>query len=555
MVDARRTIRVSDLYARDVADLQAFHGVDVGRNVKYAPRGFNLDFLAVDPLEAANGNRGRFDHALSKLSWDLGGVHSDRPYQDIANALPGLPDSHPSDQLHIPEGPSAADVIKSAQEFRRAIDYLHVAAANAEQEALPHALLGNYALMAAWSQATSKPLEVSYKAVNGLVNLWVFASLPLRPGWVARNVVDNTMKSLIAGASDPRAYLAPFVPGTLRAARTVFEAGVGQAYEFAKFADTLFGTEVAPHFKVAMEHFWLHKTEQIERIFKMHGWNVPADVIEGARFNPFEQKVGRRFALAKSLDEAELERITDPELRAVAEAMVKRGQDGRLASFRDKVWHVMANVPENYAKKTIYNDTMAKLVADGLSPLDAHLQAWKKVEDTLFDYSKITVIEDNLRVFFPFIQFWRKNTGFWVRSVATKPWLTRRVRSTTSATATRPTPTGRLDAPLHQHAGGRRRRLVRPRPPVARRQHRAARRAVRPALLLVVQHLLPRLEVAQRQPRPRRAGPRLPRPVLDALDQWGVGLNPFIRKPLETPASPTRSPGRPSSRRPRSPPP
>jgi hypothetical protein len=104
--------------------------------------------------------------------------------------------------------------------------------------------------------------------------------------------------------------------------------------------------------------------------------------------------------------------------------MVRRGQDGRFASFRDKVWHVMANTPENYSKKVIYNDTMAKLTREGMNPLDAHLKAWKKVEDTLFDYSKITVLEDNLRVFFPFIQFWRKNTGFWVKSVATKPWLT-----------------------------------------------------------------------------------------------------------------------------------
>jgi hypothetical protein len=176
---------------------------------------------------------------------------------------------------------------------------------------------------------------------------------------------------------------------------------------------------------------------------------------------------------------------------------------------------------------------MAKLVADGVSPLDAHLQAWKKVEDTLFDYSKITVIEDNLRIFFPFIQFWRKNTGFWVRSVATKPWL-----SLETATYMRdrdePTPTG---------------------PSWMRRYVNMQEVADAASFVPGLQWLVDNTELRNMQFDPlsfssfntyyrawkARNDNLAPGeqahgflgPILDALDQWGVGLNPFIRKPLE----------------------
>ena len=37
--------------------------------------------------------------------------------------------------------------------------------------------------------------------------------------------------------------------------------------------------------------------------------------------------------------------------------------------------------------------------------------------------SKVTVLEDNLKVLFPFIFFWRKNANFWVHHLERDPWF------------------------------------------------------------------------------------------------------------------------------------
>ena len=94
-----------------------------------------------------------------------------------------------------------------------------------------------------------------------------------------------------------------------------------------------------------------------------------------------------------------------------------REKDARMYSDRNTRWHVGLGsfTSEETLPLTGY-DRHAIRVA-------AHDEAWALVEKTLFDYTKITTGEDNLKVFFPFIQFWRKNTALWVEHFVQKPWL------------------------------------------------------------------------------------------------------------------------------------
>jgi len=57
---------------------------------------------------------------------------------------------------------------------------------------------------------------------------------------------------------------------------------------------------------------------------------------------------------------------------------------GRWDKFRDSAWKLMANTPENYYKKVLYNSELRRLTADGMTPFEAHWEAWGKVEATLF---------------------------------------------------------------------------------------------------------------------------------------------------------------------------
>jgi hypothetical protein len=92
-----------------------------------------------------------------------------------------------------------------------------------------------------------------------------------------------------------------------------------------------------------------------------------------------------------------------------------------LTSFKDHAWDLMGNKPEAFAKRFVYKEAFTKAKKAGMTDFEAMETAWKAIEDTLFDYSKITRLEQNLFIFAPFVQFFRKNTTFWIKNSIKHP--------------------------------------------------------------------------------------------------------------------------------------
>jgi hypothetical protein len=367
--------------------------------------------------------------------------------------------------------------------------------------------------MAAWSQTTS---EAARDVVQGRPGIHepLGVRVPPAPSRMGRpqRRRQHHAKSLIAGARDPRAYLAPFVPGTLESPPAPSSRPASARPTRPPSSWTrLFGTEVADNLKVAMEYFWLHKTEQLHASSRCTAGTsppksskAPASTRSSAVRPPTPRSPRGLF------DEAGRP-AHRPRAEGLAEAMVARGQDGRLASFRDGLarhgerprelrqeGHLQRHDGEARRRRPL----AARRPPAGLEEGRGH---------------PLRLLEDHRRRgqpprLLPLHPVLAQEHRLLGRAVATKPWLTRRVRSTTSATATRPTRTGpswmRRYVNMQEIADAASfvpglQWLV---------DNTGCARAVRPALLLVVQHLLPRLEGTQRQPRRPASRARLPRP-------------------------------------------
>jgi len=613
--DTRETIEVSDLYARHIGGIAR-------RRVEDGAKRVPLSDLAKPPGFVAGG---AFDDDLWSLATKQGS--------------------------HLEE-----DAL-----YREALTKRQFALARAYDETISHELISETAVWQALAHAQSKPLKVAYLGLSGALNLWIFATLPLRPGWAFRNIVDNLAKTIIAGVHDPRMlFLGGRSPGN-GAIRSVFDFGLRDVREAIGWMDQLFGTTGLDHWMEIERRIWEMGADVLRKVFNAHGLeDIPDSLLDSAVFNPFEQKAvraGRPRYDKKLAAEMGLKRLPRESVEATA---------ARVKKFREGAWDLLAARPENYFKRVIYRDThlksYARMLRDGdhlvagavtrteeaerlvptearlkKRPLDryapawydvdgrvvvgqpgqhhselkalrpevaewnqativfedgavaringgllgqtaiseepvselvdaairalyeprvvseaieeldeiglrlaAHDEAWAKIEDTLFDYSKITVVEDNLRIFFPFIQFWRKNSAFWVKSFAQKPWLTNAVLQLDQA---------RQDAHADLPQWMRRYMHV---------DEVTDSVAFIPGLDKVVAALLPSdvmydpMNLSSFAPfyrafkktfygenpalptRPEDEGNAIFGPMLDAVNDWGLGFSPFGRKLLES---------------------
>lgn len=369
--------------------------------------------------------------ALEQLSWDLGSASSRIP-QTIENAIspvtvraagkvPGRSHTYSKEEQHARE---------AAQGFRDHMENHQNLLAQAQDEAIAGELVSELAVWRAFAEAQSRPMQRAYKIIQGGLNTWVFSTLVLRPAWAVRNIVDNWSKLWVSGVRDPRAYfLGAKNPGSLIS--SVFDFGVREMMALTRFLDGLFGGtgRVPDALQKLVDSFWGHSAETLGRIFKNYDIDIPEHLLEGMRMDPWQEfKIKKRIKRVEpgTGEVAEEEATLYSKLREGYEH-VKDGKDW----MREALFELAGNRPENYFRRVLYRDEFAKVrkqaLRDHLNEAQAdrfaHERALKKVNDTLFDYSDVTVIEDNLRVFFPFIQFWQKNVRFWATSALEKPWL------------------------------------------------------------------------------------------------------------------------------------
>lgn len=534
-VDTRETVEVSDLYARNQFALvdqaqEWFKRGRQGRFVSDNPWVMSPAQLAETPLFSAAS---RTDDGLWRLSWMMGSRYKQLP--GGFKATLGRRDApSPPDGV---VGDSATDFV-NAEKSRQSAIYESLqkhqfALSRAYDEAMPSELFKEGAVMRAMAHATGGPLRWAYLGLKGMMDVWIFATLPLRPGWMVRNVIDNAAKLIVAGVHDPRMFfLGGSKPGQL--VGSVFDLGLSEIREMIRFFDQLFGTNALLYWQSLENSIWELGSDALARIFKAHGVDVPEAALERSLFDPFVSS-GLRSGRPRFDAEILGEKAPDPN---APKSIHQR--------FREGAWELMGNRPESYFKRVLYRDEYLKaerhLAGSGTEAeiaVAAHEAAWAKIEATLFDYSKITVTEDNFRVFFPFIQFWRKNTSFWANSFASKPWLSNAVLQLDAA---------RREA--HEDLPQWMRRYM-------HIDEITDAVAFIPGLDKVVSALVPDdvmydpvnlLSFApfyrtfkktvygdnQGLPPAETDGWPVVGPMLDALSDWGLGVAPWVRKPLES---------------------
>lgn len=517
--DTRETLAESNLYARhlDMYDKKLDFSDSLGE----------IDVLAVLGQAVSPADFTPLEQDLFNIGASMSGIWS----TELAGTgfrTPGL----------------SGALTQHSEKIRETLDRRAYALRLAEESALPKLLLEQGAVWRAFQYSQNRLLQISYKGLSAQLALWKFATLALRPAWAIRNHIDNVAKGFISGVHDPRAYIAGPASAASKKVASVLEQDIAQLRQLITFCDDLFGTNVGKHFDVIVNSMWEHSPDVLSRLFKSLDIEVPPEVLEmGLRQDIWDRS---RFKLINVPNEERLTEVgADPSL--VRPPKKKAGDEGFAERFKQGMWNVMGAAPENYMRRVIYRDEYAKALKDladsGMNAVQIHLEATnralQRVEDTLFDYSKISVAEDNLKVFFPFIQFWRKNSVFWIDSFATKPWLTSAVlhfdddrreahadlpmwmeryfHTDEIADALAVVP-GLSDAFLALGLGDGAQF-----DPISWTSMAPFYRAFKVAAYGENQ-LLP-------SDRPARLA--IVGAMLDSLNDWGLGMNPFFRKPLE----------------------
>lgn len=249
-----------------------------------------------------------------------------------------------------------------------------------------------------------------YYTLNFGLSAWKFATLPLRPGYVVRNVIDNFAKMLRRGFRDPRLLFNNEGKSLLELAQ--YHILIRAARGF----DLIFHTHVAESLDRLMQHFLAQHPEMIRTLVGEHGIPIPAELYEDRTLRVLDQD-----AFELSLDSRNL---TRPE-RYFARRARLRGtpEASRWQRFQDGIWALMGSRPENYSKRIQYISTYKRVLRETGDEGKAFDAAIQDVEHTLFNFDAkhVTVLEDQLKVLFPFIGFWRKTARFWGTDIINSP--------------------------------------------------------------------------------------------------------------------------------------
>lgn len=429
--------------------------------------------IAQNPVVASGG---QLDSELEQLGWTIAAAVTTP--ETVTFARQGVDFS----------GDRVTSELRSALERRTAL------LDAAFDQALPQQLFRDFAVWQALARAQSRRFRYPYKVLKGLLNTWLVATLPFLPGFAVRNVVDNTAKALVAGARDPRLYFYEYGRSifhlNLRAMRYVLS--IGHRFE---------GNPAVHYFDDLMETVWQHSDETLSRLFDAHGVPIPEHAIQGMRNASIDFSGEKRTVFDK---------------------------------MRDGIWELMAAGPENTAKRVVYRDTYLKAIRDGASEETAFRLAADKVDHVLFDYSKISTLEDNLRFIFPFAFFWQRTTKFWFIESWDKPWLPLQFALFED----------RLQNEIHAEWPEWMRRYVSADVVTDQMARVPGLRYLAPSLgstesitdpanFLSFNVLYRTFKGANPDLPPEKSGIKFLSGFVDAINDWGLSMNPLVRKPLE----------------------
>lgn len=395
----------------------------------------------------------------------------------------------------------ADEFVRTLDAFRRSVSLHEQNLDDAAALLLQKKLRDNGLFWSALRHREAGPLRAILHAFEGATAGWKFLTLAARPAWLVRNVADNTLKVLLQGTLDPRAWIAGS-PQPGRATADFFRTGPGSVFglglrdmrETVAFIEKLtYGAEgrATQAFDAVLDKVFETSDDVLQALFGLHG--IP-----------------------------------------VNERLIREGRFGVQQGFKNRIWDLMGNRPEAYFKRVLYRDQYRKALKRGLDDYQASKYAWSRVEKTLFDYSKVSVVESNLALFAPFIQFWRKNTTFWLSTFAEKPWFVADLaiyeQNLQDAHADWPAWMRRY-IPLREAAD-----LTASVPGLGWLVNYLTddgNSLYDPLNYFSFAPLYRSFKSENPELLPDRAGWKFVAPFIDAMNDWGLGINPFLRKPLE----------------------
>lgn len=409
--DTRETVEVSRLYARQLGE--AYQGVKSG-----AKSLRDIDELAELPEFLVAG--GGVDEDMWRLMWTMGSRFG---YRDTIH--------HPTRKMFLPDTSAAKDrkgrdAIRD-KEFARgarlnkAVAEAKIALDKAYAHSYSYELARERLYFVALAKHEARWAKFAYMGLYGSMAVWRFATLPLRPGWVVRNTIDNVVKLFIQGVRDPRYFMRG---GAGAPGRTVFDTNIKALREAAVFLDRMFNTNAADYLDAVTERLWDLEASVINRIFTGHGLvELPEGALERARFLYMDAPrsvAGRApirltpedfrragMAVPKDLAEQEADRNlakraenarkflaevdAHPGTRAewiakqpapekaqhwieLAEELIQTGGKSlsdrlaeRIKASPGVLWELMASRPENYMKRVLYRSTYDRAMRRALA--------------------------------------------------------------------------------------------------------------------------------------------------------------------------------------------
>lgn len=419
-VDQRKTLSVPVAYARHLPEIYGIQGGAISRVAVALPEmGVHVPTLIEtgDVVMDGLAKLGRFGFS-SIREWPTFRLSVDDMPAALRNAT--MPAT-------LNESQDFKEFVRAARDLRRVSGEVYTAA-------LAQELAKDGALWQALRHSQGRWARTLYLSMSSSLGTWRFMTLPLRPGWVLRNTLDNAAKTLLAGVVDPRLWLMGAEnPGS--GLRSIFEIGIVPLREGARFLGRLFGQgdQVAEQFEQILRMtFWAQPARVISRVFGHLDIPAPEEWIEMARYAKEAMETTAPRWHPRNKGKIVPGVLVDRVPADIRRMMVEDGVDptfvernlATLAKWHDFIWDVAGSRPENYFKRVIYRGVYRREMRKHGDVLEATRKAWGEVERALFDYSKITVIEDNFRFFFPFIQFWRKNSTYWVNvGTVRQPWF------------------------------------------------------------------------------------------------------------------------------------
>lgn len=299
--------------------------------------------------------------------------------------------------------------VGSWEQFIATSQQLDLAQAITESGALSKAYLQEDLLWYSLREHQARRYRYIYYGTVGSLALWKTATLPMRPAFIVRNVVDNFVKMMLEGFRDPRLFYAVTADGS----KSVFQmAALGPMRGLARFIDRLHpGANVRGHLDHVIEEFWNQSPSVLQRIIDTEGIKAPTGFFsktmaeEETAADVLRNNPNRPHELPRLITRTDIPK----------NHIVNR--------FRDAFWEMAVATPEGYQKKLLYVSKYRQAIARGATEEQAMKEGLDTIDKALFDYDNVSVLEENLKVFFPFIFFWRRNAQFWATAVVEKPWF------------------------------------------------------------------------------------------------------------------------------------